>query len=201
MLGIDTNFLVNASILFMNSLIQIFGDYYLYYLAKDIAGKEGAIMSLSYTIFNRRMNEIFSKTMTNGAEASLCLAALYYYNNIKPKFDKNMVLMTICISLAFIVRSSSLIGFIPLALSKIFQSFDFFYAILISGIFVAIPTMALSILIDTMNYGKFTIPQVNFVHVNVVENISKYFGVENWFYYLHEIRGFIFANSCCSQCV
>ena len=157
-IGIDTNFMVNGSILFMNSLIQVFGDYYLYYLTKDIVGKEGAVMALSYSIINRRMNEIFSKTMTNGAEGSLCVAALYYFNNIKPKFDKNLILMTIFISLAFIVRSSSLIGFIPLALVKIFQSCNFFTAILTSGFLVAVPTMIFSILIDSYFYGKFTIP-------------------------------------------
>ena len=54
--------------------------------------------------------------------------------------------------------------------------------------------MAVSILIDSVLYGRLTIPQVNFVHVNVVENISKYFGTEVWFYYIHEIKGFVFAN-------
>ena len=102
------------------------GDYYLYFLAKDIAGKEGALMTLSYSLLNRRMNEIFSKTLANGAETSLCVAALYYYNNLKPKFDKNMILMTLSITFAFIVRSSSLVGFIPMALYKIFSSFEYF---------------------------------------------------------------------------
>ena len=144
-------------------------------------------MTLSYSIVNRRINEILSKTLSNGAEASFCIAALYYYNNLKPKFDKNMALMTLNITLAFIVRSSSLVGFLPLALTKIFSSNDYFLAIMTSGVCVALPTMIISILIDSVLYGKFTIPQVNFLHVNVVEDISKYYGVEMWFYYIHEI--------------
>jgi hypothetical protein len=44
----------------------------------------------------------------------------YYYLNIKPKiWDKNLSLLTLAITLSFIVRSSSIVGYIPLALIKI----------------------------------------------------------------------------------
>jgi hypothetical protein len=119
-LGIDKNFLVVNSLLFMNSLIQVLGDYYLYFLASDLAGKNCALISLGMSIFNRRMNEIFGKTLTNTPESIFCLVGLYYYNRLKPKFDKNMILMVVFITLAFIIRSSSLIGWIPLALLKMF---------------------------------------------------------------------------------
>jgi hypothetical protein len=45
-----------------------------------------------------------------------------------------MVLMTVAITLAFLVKSSSLVGFIPLALYKISLSFDYFVAILVGKI-------------------------------------------------------------------
>jgi hypothetical protein len=157
-LGIDTNFLVVNSLLFMNSLIQVLGDYYLYFLASDLGGKNCALISLGMSIFNRRMNEIFGKTLTNTPESIFCLVGLYYYNRLKPKFDRNMILMVIFITLAFIIRSSSLIGWIPLALLKLFQSFDYFTTILQSGLLIALPTIALSILFDCLAYGKFTVP-------------------------------------------
>ena len=96
------------------------GDYYLYFITKDYAGKKGAIICLGIGIFNRRMNEIYGKTLTNTPEAIFCLVGIYYYNRLKPKFDKNMILMTLSITLAFLIRSSSLIGWIPLALIKMF---------------------------------------------------------------------------------
>jgi hypothetical protein len=78
--------------------------------------------------------------MTNGTEAVFCIIALYYYTKLnyeddnknksfKPDkknlyliFDKNMALMTFAITIAFIVRSSSIIGWIPLALLYIFNA-------------------------------------------------------------------------------
>ena len=41
-LNLDSNFLVCNSILFMNSLLQVLGDYFLYLLSKHLIGKEGA---------------------------------------------------------------------------------------------------------------------------------------------------------------
>jgi hypothetical protein len=98
------------------------------------------------------------KTLTNGVEAVFCTMGFYYFSTLKPKFDYGMVMMTFSITAAFIVRSSSLIGFIPLALFRMFQSWDFFIAILQSGIFVALPTVGLSIICDSIYYGKLTCP-------------------------------------------
>ena len=129
-LSIDSNMLVVNSFLLMNSLIQVLGDYYLYFITKDFAGKEGALICVGISLFNRRMNEIYGKTLTNTPEAIFCLIGIYYYNRLKPKMDKNMILMTLSITLAFLIRSSSLIGWIPLALIKMLSSFDYFLAIL-----------------------------------------------------------------------
>ena len=180
--------------LFMNSLIQVLGDYYLYFLAGDLGGKKCALISLGTSLFNRRMNEIFGKTLTNTPESLFCLVGLYYYNRLKPKFDRNMMLMVVFISLAFIIRSSSLIGWIPLAMFKMFQSVDYFVAILQSGLLIAVPTILISIYFDCLAYGTFTVPMINFVHVNVVENISKYFGTSPWYFYLQELPEFILSH-------
>jgi hypothetical protein len=57
-----------------------------------------------------------------------------------------------------------------------------------AALVVALPVFALSLSVDCMYYGHFTVPQLNFVRVNVVDNISKYFGVEPWYYYIVDIR-------------
>ena len=66
------------------------------------------------------------KTLTNGAESVFVMMAMYHYSCLKPKFDKNMALMTLAITLGFIVRSSSIMGWFPLALCKIFSHKDYF---------------------------------------------------------------------------
>lgn len=97
-------------------------------------------------------------------------------------------MMTLCITIAFLVRSSSLVGWIPLALYKIFKSVDYFMAILSAGLLIALPVFVVSLGFDSLYYGHFTITQLNFVKINVVDNISKYFGIEPWDYYIDDIR-------------
>ena len=95
--------------------------------------------------------------------------------------------MTFLITISFLARSSSLAAWIPLAFFKILEKPEFFIPIFCAGLFVTIPCMIFSILLDSWYYGTFTIPQINFVHVNVVENEckpSRYFGVDPWFFYL-----------------
>lgn len=75
-----------------------------------------------------------------------------------------MAVMTWAITMAFIVRSSSLLGWIPLALATIFSGKNSYcilmnlWNIILSGIFIALPMMAFSILFDSLIYGKFTCP-------------------------------------------
>ena len=126
----DYNILVVNSMFFMNTIIIVIGDYYLYRLSGLYLGKKGATLTLLYTLFNFRINQIFLKTLTNGVESVFCTIGFYYFSILKPKFDFNMCMMTFSITIAFIVRSSSLIGFIPLALFRLFQSWDYFLAIL-----------------------------------------------------------------------
>ena len=187
-LKIDSNCLVNNSLYLMHCLLIVVGDYYMYHVAKMFIGKRGAAVTMLYLLFNFTINQIFSKTLTNGAESVFCQMAFYYFARLKPKFDRNMALMTLSITLAFIVRSSSLIGFIPLALFQMFQSCDDFLAILQSAIFVALPTFTLSIVCDSIYYGKWACPQYNFVYVNVVEDITAYFGVEPWDFYQEQFE-------------
>lgn len=120
-----------------------------------------------YSTFNRRINELFQKTMTNGVEAVMCAIGFYYftklnYDNKKHLiFDKNMAIMTFAITMAFLIRSSSLVGWIPLALAKIFSTSYVgmnLFSIITACVMVTIPTIIVSILIDSKFYGRLTVP-------------------------------------------
>ena len=108
-----------------------------------------------------------------------------------------MILMIFAITIAFIIRSSSLIGWIPLAIAFIFSSNSYICIIynileILKGfIFVTIPLMFFSIGMDSYFYGKFTFPQFNFIYLNIFENLSANFGVESHLYYLNELKYFI----------
>jgi hypothetical protein len=58
-LRIDSNFMVVNSMAVMNSIIQVVGDYFSFCLAERLMGKRGAVIFTGYSVFNRRINEIF----------------------------------------------------------------------------------------------------------------------------------------------
>lgn len=71
------------------------------------------------------------------------------------------------------------------------ESNAYLIAILISAVAVTAPIIGLSIYIDSAYYGTWTFPPFNFVYINVVENMSRFFGEHPTFYYLLELHEFI----------
>lgn len=94
--------------------------------------------------------------------------------------------MTALITISFVMRNTSPIGWIPLLLHKII--FDgSFIPFLKSGFIVAIPTIFAAILIDSWFYGfenGLTFTSYNFLKVNLIHGFSKYFGENHPLWYL-----------------
>jgi hypothetical protein len=105
------------------------------------------------------VNDYVLRTSANSVEGNLMFVVFYYYLNIKPKiFDKNLSLLTLAITLSFTIRSSSIVGYIPLALIAIFQDFNFFVPILVAGLTITIPVVMVNLMSDAHFYGYFTVP-------------------------------------------
>jgi hypothetical protein len=96
-------------------------------------------------------------------------------------------MLTLAITISFIVRSSSIVGYIPLALIVIFKDTRFFLPILVAGATIAVPAVLINLVSDAYFYGYWTVPQYNFVYVNVVLGLSKFFGEMPWYYYVENI--------------
>lgn len=155
----DTNFLIVNSIYFMHCIIWVVGDYYCYLFVKQLLGKREAIATIAYSLTSEYVNDYVLRTSANSVEGNLMFVVFYYFLNIKPKiFDKNLSLLTLAITLSFTIRSSSIVGYIPLALIAIFQDFNFFVPILICGLTITIPVVMVNLLSDAHFYGYFTVP-------------------------------------------
>lgn len=91
------------------------------------------------------------------------------------------------------IRNTSPIGWPPLILIKIIKDKSlapFMFALL----FVFIPVVGLSILVDSFYYGHFpVITAYNFVQANLTEGLSKYFGTEPFHFYIFAVMPLIFT--------
>lgn len=103
----------------------------------------------------------------------------------------NTILLTACLTISFVMRNTSPIGWIPLIIIKIFDGA--LIPFIISGVTVFLPMVGLSVYLDSLFYwqkhgGQFecTFTSYNFLKVNVLQNLSKYFGDHGHFVYLTE---------------
>jgi len=188
LLNLDTNLLLVNSIYFMHCLLWVLGDYYCFIFVRQLLGKREAIAAAILSVTSEHVNDYVLRTSANGVEGNLMFVVFYYYLNMKPKiFDKNLSLLTLAVTLSFAVRSSSIVGYVPLALVAIIKDPRFLVPIMVAGLTIAVPTVLLNLASDAYFYGYWTVPQYNFVYVNVVMGISKFFGEMPWYYYIEHI--------------
>lgn len=87
--------------------------------------------------------------------------------------------------MAFMMRNTSPIGWIPLLAHKVLYK-GALIPFILSGIFVAVPIIALCVYVDTLYYKSDTwvFTGLNFLKVNIIHGISKYFGEDSWHWYI-----------------
>ena len=72
---------------------------------------------LNYT-FCSQLHRLY----TNAEETILAIISLYYYMDIKDKFDKNVIIVVALQTFSFVIRNTSPIGWIPILLIKVFYN-------------------------------------------------------------------------------
>lgn len=116
-------------------------------------------------------------------DASLIIAALYYFMSIGDKVDMNSIGFGIFASLAFINRVDSLSYWpIVLIISGFYQKR--LLVLLKSALLTAFPLLCISLLMDSLYHGKFVFTQLNNLLFNVIEAKSDFFGVSPWYEYV-----------------
>lgn len=188
-IGMDTNFLIVNSVYFQHMLILVLGDYYGFKFVRQLVGRQEAIICLIIALIHEHSNNYILRTSVNGVESSMLYIVFYHYINMRPQlFNRSLMYLTMAITVTFIVRSSSIIGYLPLALMAIFDDQRYFVPIVVAGLTVTIPMVATALYIDSYFYGYWIVPQFNFVYFNVVEGLSNYFGLMPWYYYFNFVK-------------
>jgi len=100
----------------------------------------------------------------------------------KNKFNFNTVILTALISISFMIRNTSPVGWVPLLGYKVLFEGSLLPFIK-SGILVALPILFFLVWVDTTHYNsdKWVFTGWNFLEMNVLHGLSKYFGEEPWY--------------------
>lgn len=139
------------------------------------------LLSSSYIL-----QQVMMRTFSNAFECCFLMIGLYYWDSIKDQklVSVNFALMTIMITLSFILRNSSAIPWIPLLIYKLFIQERRILQTITHGVLFALPNLLLSTYCDYLYYGKFTLVSWNFLKFNVITGGSDVFGTEPSINYL-----------------
>lgn len=192
--GLDYPWVVRVQPYLTHCPLVILNDYFIWKIGKRLIGTDGTRIAMLLLIANRFQNEHIVRCFTNGLEQIFSVIAFYFFMDQGGAFRLHTVVLTALISMAFMMRNTSPIGWIPLLAHKVLFKGSLVPFIL-SGIFVAIPILALCTYVDTLYYGgdKWVFTGLNFLRVNVMHGLSKYFGEERWYWYLEASAPLIYT--------
>lgn len=184
-LGLDTTTAVKLCPMLTHIALVIVSDLYLWRIGKATVGKNQTRIALFFYLTIRQYNEIFIRTFSNSFETIFQLIAFHYFLRVGNKFDRNVVMMVGALTVNFIVRNTSVVGWPVLLAFKVVKD-GAFIPFAIAGFTVFLPLMTLSVVMDSLYFGWDSFPVItalNFLKINVGEGLSNYFGTEPVHYF------------------
>jgi phosphatidylinositol glycan class B len=179
-LKIDYRDLVLASPYIAHFPLMVLCDHFLWKVGKDVVGKPATRIAFILMLTNTFMMEYDIRCFTNTLEKICTVIAYSYYLKVGSQFNHNTIIFTALLTLSFLMRNTSPVGWIPLLFLKIFRD-GAFLPFLIAGVVIALPMLYAGVYLDSLYYshgGKFewTFTSWNFIQINVLQGLSKYFG-------------------------
>lgn len=149
------------------SVLVCISDHYFWSVGKTMVGKVATRIAIMLYVTNYHFNAILMRCFTNGVEAMLVVIGMHFCIRVKNRFDHNTAWLTALITISFVIRNTSPIGWLPILFLKIVNEGSF-VPFLIAGFVVALPLLGISVLLDSLFFGNLTFTSWNFVNINVL---------------------------------
>ncbi|XP_075431855.1 GPI alpha-1,2-mannosyltransferase 3 [Ascaphus truei] len=124
-----------------------------------------------------------TRTLTNTMETVLGTFALYYYP-VEGSSTKNSTKYLIFVALAFLIRPTAVILWVPLVLYHFVKEQKKVDLVLQQYVPLGLFTLGLSLIVDRIFFGKWVFVQWNFLKFNVLQNMGSVYGSHPWHWYL-----------------
>lgn len=187
--GLDTNMAIRLCPYLVHMLLVLLGDHYLWRVGRETVGKQATQCAFVFYLTNRVQNALIIRCFTNAIEEIISIIAFYFYSRVGSSLTANTAIFTALVSVQFMMRNTSPIGWIPLLFIKVFRD-GAFVPFLICAVTIALPIVVGATLLDSLFYSQgqpnfeWTFTGLNFLRINLVEGLSKYFGDHPWWFYL-----------------
>ncbi|XP_053784048.1 GPI mannosyltransferase 3 isoform X2 [Desmodus rotundus] len=167
------------------ALLSAIADLRLYSLMKQLENQQVAKWVFFCQLCSWFTWYCCTRTLTNTMETVLTVMALFYYP-LEGSKSMNSVKYSSLVALAFIIRPTALIPWIPLFFRHFWQEQRKLDLILHQFLPVGFVTLSCSLIIDRMFFGQWTLVQYNFLKFNVLQNLGIFYGSHPWHWYFSQ---------------
>ncbi|XP_070325352.1 GPI mannosyltransferase 3 isoform X5 [Odocoileus virginianus] len=167
------------------ALLSAIADLRLYSLMKQLENQQVAQWVFFCQLCSWFTWYCCTRTLTNTMETVLTIIALFYYPMEGSK-SMNSVKYSSLVALAFIIRPTAVIPWIPLLFRHFWQEQRKLDLILHQFLPVGFVTLSLSLIIDRIFFGQWTLVQYNFLKFNVLQDLGSFYGSHPWHWYFSQ---------------
>ncbi|XP_071464386.1 GPI mannosyltransferase 3 isoform X2 [Marmota flaviventris] len=167
------------------ALLSALADVRLYSLMKQLENQEMARWVFFCQSCSWFTWYCCTRTLTNTMETDLTIIALFYYP-LEGSKSINSVKYSSLVALAFIIRPTAIIPWMPLLFKHFWQEQRKTDLILHYFLPVGFVTLSLSLIIDRIFFGQWTLVQFNFLKFNVLQNLGTFYGSHPWHWYFSQ---------------
>lgn len=168
----------------INSLVATITEYQLYRFVQVYSrDSELARITLTLSLLNPFNWYVLTRSFSNNLETCLTVCALRYWPWRGGISNYNWYLSLGFGFLSCIIRPTNVLLWIPLGI-WLLGRIRITFAWIASSIFEVSVLFLLSVALDYYFYKELTIPLYNFLEFNVVKNLSVFYGVAPWHFYV-----------------
>ncbi|KAK3590324.1 hypothetical protein CHS0354_008766 [Potamilus streckersoni] len=183
--GLDNRLLLIKLPRVLEAILAAWGDLYLYKLSWKLCDRATAQWTLLCQILSWFTLYCATRTLTNSAEASLCVIALYHFP--WPGLLQNgssLAKFVTFASFSVLVRPTAATMWILLCSWHLQHNKERLLKILKSYFIVGSVCLVLSLIIDRIFYGDWILVQLNFLQFNILSGGGAFYGTHPWHWYL-----------------
>jgi phosphatidylinositol glycan class B len=171
------------------ALVAAIGDLYTYKLAATLVGKDLAGWALVASVFSGANWFLSVRTFSNSLEMVLTAVAMSYWPWKGPVSMGPYVLSLAIAALTCAFRPTNALIWLFLGLKLLWRfqkSTREFYTYAFVAAVTVVAGNIFNALLDWLYYGRWVFPMGKFVLFNVVQSLSRFYGVSPWHYYLSQ---------------
>jgi phosphatidylinositol glycan class B len=187
-MGLENTSLLVRGPRMLQAVFSASSDLFAFMLGSRLFGPECGRWTLFCVLCNWFNFYCGIRTYSNSLEASLTMMALYHwpFPRLPPPTRNDLRISLTFAAFACIVRPTSLLiwGFLGLRLLQFYplRTIGIIYDAITTGLFV----LGISVYVDFWYYQKWILVQWQFLKVNVLENISEFYGTHPFHWYFSQ---------------